>query len=170
MMNEKKMSYRQLEKQNRLGKELIMRVTKQLSASKEESRALMAQLQVSEAILAILIAENGRESVTITKELIQDVLSTKKVSWRETEGKDLQLFLQEVEINETNDTASEGASQDGEDNNSRSSETSGEATEVQEQESGSGRNNIPQPERSKKVYRAKDTSKIRKNSRANPTT
>jgi hypothetical protein len=92
----KRVTYAQLEKQNKLGKELLMKVSKELTGAKNESRALYSQLQVANAMLAILIGENTRESVTISKELIQDVLKTKTVSWKETEDKGLQLFLTEI--------------------------------------------------------------------------
>jgi hypothetical protein len=168
-LNEPRMTYRQLEKQNRLGKELLMRVTKQLTAAKDESRALLAQLKVANAILAILIQQHllnnpsdAYGAITVSKELIQETLQTKTVSWKEAEDKALQLFVVEV----ANEDVKEGpatASDEGEGTSGASVENV-EGTEageqVQEQEGDIERHNIPQSKRSEQVYTVVDATEI----------
>lgn len=91
----KRVTYAFLEKQNRLGKELLMRVTKQLSQKHREIEALTSQLKVSQSIIGMLAEADTR---SIDRAELSEFIKTKQVTWDLVdEGKAIQIIVKEAD-------------------------------------------------------------------------
>lgn len=78
----------QSERHVKNGKELIMRVTKQLKAALDYRKVLEAQLQSAQAIIGAIIMhtesdmEDGSKAIVINKSEVEEIINTKTIEWK----------------------------------------------------------------------------------------